>query len=392
MIARRHIAWFALPILLLVGVAILGLTSNVWLGWSTATATYALSPLMFIAPVLGALQAHESARYEQSDPGQWIQQNLVQRVRQSIRTLTPSWIAIVSLSAVFALGSFGATAVVNYGLAATSYRPVVGYLALSFLAVALGQLAGKLPWHPALGVGGVFVLVLIVALYVTRYSNTHPAYETPLLPVVALAIAALVTTVLALGMPYRPAANWGVVVLALLSVSGSVLAAIHVRNDAPMRNPDPVCEGDSPQICVWREHSRALPTLREFADRLTTVKPDAMELPGRIQELGLNGIPDASTSMPLSNLNVRQTSALALDLVLTTTNMVFVDQDNSAEGDGARDALAAYLLLAIDPDNTSAFFSHQAVDEAARILELPDAEQRKEVAALYERATKDLRP
>ncbi|NCD17728.1 MAG: hypothetical protein EOL91_10555 [Actinobacteria bacterium] len=393
---RHHVGLIIAIPLAISGLLVLVVAAPSWVGWPTATNTLALLPFVFGAPLLSAVQAYESARLEEAAvAATWVARTKRVRLRENVRCLAGSWMAAALCVVTWLATARIVTELNPHGQARASFRPVLGYVALAVLAIAIGHLIGKLQAHLAIAVATALVLVLAVSIYATQYGNTDPALVIPVLPVAGLGIGAAVTTAAALVAPFGPRPGLGPVGVAA-AVALGVIAAAGLSDRVVLRSDvDEACAGaDGTTICVWREHAAALEPLTEISEAVRAVAPEAMELPDRIDEFGLNGTVNVSRSLNLDNRAVLDRAALTTEYVLTLSNHVFSGYDNSAAGAAARSELEALLVVAAHPGITDAeaamgYLDPAHVHQAREVIETGDARDHANI--LYETATKDLR-
>ncbi len=394
---RHHIGLIVAIPLAISGLLVLVVMAPSWMGWPTATNSLALLPLVFGAPLLASVQAYESARLEDSAvAATWVSRTNSVKVRENMRSLAGSWIAAAVCAALWYGAARVVTEINSQVHAPASIRPLLGYSALAMLAVASGHLVGKLPVPMAIAVGAAFALCLAVSIYATQYTNTHPALVTPIMPIAALGIGAVIATASALFAPFGPGRGWAPVGIAVLLAAGVITAATSSEKVVLNTEVDEVCEeAGRTTICMWGEHQAALGPLTEISQSVQSAAPDAMELPARINEFGLDGTVDVSGSLNLDNAAIRNRASLTIAYVLTLSNHTFAGHDNSAAGSQARSELEALLVVAACPnisDGEAAlgYLSQVHLDEARKVVQAGETETRDYAIALYQSATKDL--
>lgn len=398
---RHHIGLIVAMPLAISGVLVLVVAGPSWVGWPTATNTLALLPFIFGAPLLAAGQAYESARLEESAvAATWVVRTRRVRLRENVRCLAGSWIAAAVCAVTWYATARIVTAVNAHGHARASLRPVLGYLGLVVLVIAVGHLLGKLEAHLAVVVAIAFVIALATSIYTTQYANTDPALVIPVLPVAVLGVGAAVGTAAALLAPFGSPRGIVSVGIAAIVAAGPMIAGMTAASSGEQvvlrSDADEVCAGDDgTTICVWREHEAALGPLTEISQAVGAVAPQAMELPERINEFGLDGTVDVSSSLNLNNAAVLDRAALVTSYVMTLGNYLFAGHDNSDAGAAARSALEALLAVAAYPQLTDGqaalgYLDPARVDEAREVLNDGDVETRAYADALFETATKDL--
>ena len=392
---RHHVALLVVIPLALSGLLVLGAQAPLWRGWPTATNTYALFPFVYVAPFLAALEAYESARLEESKVSAWVVPTLRVKVCTNGRSIAGSLMAATICAVLWYATARISSSITPLGQASASLRPVVGYTAMTILVIAIGHLVGKLLAPVAVVVGLAFVAALIVSLYSTQYANTEPAWVLTAGPLLYMAGAACVGMALSLAAPVITSGGFLSMILAALLATIPLATKEQVWNYVLRAEPDPVCAGDSPQICVWREHAAALAELVEVSEAVVGVAPEDMEIPERTQEYGLAGRFDGTYDLNLANELISDRTALATSYVFAIDNYTFAGYENSSVGDAARQALTELLIAYASPNSTDWEVGAVGLDvsemqTARQIVAQGSAAVKERAATLFRVAIKDL--
>ncbi len=386
----------ALP-LAISGILVLVVTAPSWQGWPTATNTFALMPFVFGAPLIAAVQAFESSRLETTAVTKtWVARINRVKIRENFRSLSGSWICVLICALMWFSMAQIMTGVKQQSDAEGSVRPILGYVALAILAVAVGHLVGKVRVHLTVSVAAAFVLVLAVAIYATQYANVSPARVLPLFPLAVLWTTSFIATAAAMFSPFDRSRSVAAACLAVVLVACNVAAASD-RGNLLRTDIDERCVDESgTTICVWREHEVALEPLKEISRRVQDVAPEDMLIPTQVNEFGLDGTIDVSNSFTLDNSFVRDQAALTVGYVYVLINHTFAGHDNSEEGRAARFSLESLLIVAAYPEISDAeaarmLLDLKKIDQAREVVHQGTSAMKVRANSLFMTATRDLK-
>jgi hypothetical protein len=297
-IRNSPIRW-ALPVLIALDLALLLLRNRYWIGVWPETGAAAQVPAL----LLGALGAGAAAWAAGAPSRQRLEEQLAAaRAHPAAREAYRLAATVVILLVPYLVGH-----AVAFGITARTWPPGwhlwLGYLALGLvtmlLAAAWGWVLGKLLgsiFAAMVAVLGWLVLLVRVAdsAGVTLTAVSGPPMRA-VDPAVVLLWLGLGVTLLAT-LPWLPARDqlreqaWALAApaAAALALVGVLIATtVVVERASPGENA--ICVDGRTSLCVWPEHRKYVPLLRDVNGRIDTL-PDNLVIPPRMSESGIDDL------------------------------------------------------------------------------------------------------
>lgn len=287
---------YALPVLIGLDLAVLFLRNRYWIGVWPATGAAAQLPAYLIGVVVAGAAAWAASAPTRHALAEQLSAARVHPVRLEVHRLGATVILLLIPYLVGQAVAFGATA--------RTFPPGVhlwlGYallgLFVTLLAVAVGWACGKLlgPVFAALtaALGFLFLLALL-----SNWRDFIVVTGPPEVAVDATSLgwrlAAVVLFLLALlWLPEPGAARPHRRALALAPAVIPLLVVVTTTDAIVDRHPpgdDATCVAGRTTLCIWPEHEKYVPQLRDLQARIDLL-PDAFVPPPRINEVGLETV------------------------------------------------------------------------------------------------------
>lgn len=141
---KRHPHLISALLTLIVGAIALWLLRDSWVGYTSATANYALCGFIFAMPLVSAVQAIHSERIRAVDFPTWVPYSPRRVLMQNASALMPGLLTVLFTGAVLSGAALGVTAMARGELAPVNIHPIIGYLCLGFLGVLIGHMIGRI--------------------------------------------------------------------------------------------------------------------------------------------------------------------------------------------------------------------------------------------------------
>lgn len=379
------------PVAFVAGCALLFVTRQQWAGWPSGSAYFALIGFMLAAPLLAGVAAYEADRMTSANAANWVPLTVSLKARLSGQRLAAGWASVVLL----ALGWGAVVAVVflaaHHVVSPLPMEPILGYLALAALAVPLGHTLGCCHGPLALRAGAAAAGILLIAVLTTMYGWTEPDVRLKPLPLAVTAAAAVVMTIVAV---FSPAERYPTAV----GMVSFLLACALVAGTAPFTDSgttgrvarDPVCAPGRPTLCVWREHEPSLSELANVRDRAASYLPRGFSVPERLNDCGLDGGDDATFALTLTRDSYASPEDIREAYLNALFNWAFLHDGESKDAQlEARDLLQGWVTIQLaegrmSPESVT--YTDAEAQELARVLALPEAEQRAWMQRTFEEA------
>ncbi|MEU7054530.1 ABC transporter permease [Streptomyces sp. NPDC046197] len=402
---RRSPLLAALPVLILVDLAVLFGRSRYWIGvWPEASVATQVVTL-FLGPVLAAVSAWQAGRASRAKLPEFL-----------LAAARPSWqVEAARLAATLTMGFFSyvlgavVAAVVTFPDAGAGFLwPSYFFLGVATLTLfaAAGHLAGRYwpspAFTPVICALGGFVLLLSIGQGFGIFVIAGAPSETvrPLPVVLRLLLAALLAAlaVLAPEPPYkteklksRPlsvrhrGAFFGVascclVVLASFPIGGQI------QTERKSAEGEILCDratSTAPEVCVWREHRKYLRELTAMAARLRGVPQSWVRTPATFYEEGLRRTSHGDLGFDIPEGHVR---GAAVAMAGQVSSLSFGDCLPPGDADRAWDAVnridlwLEYRAMGEDPQTADEGMHVTGVGDAqeaaAHAAQLPENDQR----------------
>ncbi|WP_030272200.1 DUF7224 domain-containing protein [Streptomyces sp. NRRL B-24484] len=372
---RRSPLLLALPVMVLVDVAVLFGRSRSWMGvWPEASVAVQVVTL-FLGPVLAAVSAWQAGRSSRT--------GMPESVLAAAR---PAWQAeAVRLAATLTLGflAYGTGAVAAAAVSFDAAGP--GFLWPSYLLLgaailvsfaALGHLAGRWfpsPWFtPVVAALGTFIGITALGqnlgFIVLSGAPDRDVRPTPIALRLLLAAALVALAVFAPALPGRRAGlrarplTWGLrgcataAAAVVLVVFAAIPGAGGIQRDRTSADAAPLCRRDGdgvPEVCVWPEHRKYLPELTAMARRLSEVPQPWLGRPAAFYEEGLRRTGLGDTGFAITEGHTR-TAAMAMAQAVFAQSLRHCDLpvDNAAawRSSDRIHLWLEYRAMGVDPD------------------------------------------
>ncbi len=396
---KRHPHLISALLTPIVGAIALWLLRDSWVGYTSATANYALCGFIFGMPLVSAMQAIHSERIRVVDLPTWVPYSPRRVLMQNVSALMPGLITILFTGAVLSGAALGVTAMAREELAPVNIHPIIGYLCLGFLGVLIGHMLGRIDASSAVLAVGSFGVMLGIAMFTTQYTVLEPYMEVSLPQLYALIAVTALAFIPALFLPRR--SGWhkkqsvGSCIFVLIAVATRIAARARIPQPRQRRGAGQVCTTSQPFLCVWKEHEPALRTFTNISDRILPLIPEGMPVLDTFEEFALNGNHDGALTLNFSSADMDDESMLVTALVYPLTNPSYVERSNTDAGKVARGDFTVWLMMRGAPNKTDSSFiadGHDSatVERARAITALPEAEQRAWAQATYAASVADL--
>ncbi|MDY5128265.1 DUF7224 domain-containing protein [Actinotignum sp. GS-2025f] len=396
---KRHPHLISALLTLIVGTIALWLLRDSWVGYTSATANYALCGFIFGMPLVSAMQAIHSERIRAVDLPTWVPYSPRRVLMQNVSALMPGLITILFTGAVLSGAALGVTAMAREELAPVNIHPIIGYLCLGFLGVLIGHMIGRIDASSAVLAVGSFGVMLGIAMFTTQYTVLEPYMEVSLPQLYALIAVTALAFIPALFLPRRT--GWhkkqsvGSLIFVFIAAATLIATSALFPEPSQRRGGGQVCTTSQPFLCVWKEHEPALRTFTNISDRILPLIPEGMPVADTFEEFALNGNHYSGRTLNFASADMDDESMLVTALVYPLTNRSYEGGSNSDAGNAARNDLDLWLMMRGAPNKTDSSFiadGHDSatVERARAITALPEAEQRAWAQATYAASVADL--
>ena len=342
---RRSPLRWCLPLLGAVDLAVLLLRSRTWVGvWPEASAAAQL-PTLYLGLALAGAAAWISGRTARAEADELLLQMARPAWQRETVTLAATWLYGV---VAYAIGIVVAAAMSVRSAGPGFLWPSYLLLGLSMitLAASVGHLVGRL--LPGRYIAPLIALPVIFLNVAVRVGPDHMFYVLSgavQLSVsaagvvsrlaVAVAVAAVAVTLVPVSerheakrtpRRYMPGAA---AVIATLAAVMAVFVVGPLRDTRPAPS-HPLCSTVKPQVCVWPEDVKYLPSAAAMAVRLGSLPAGLFEVPGTFYEAGLRsperGPTDFNTTF--DTWSVAQNMAFSIHITgVDSTKCTVADSD-----------------------------------------------------------------